>query len=103
MGRRSSRPTATSKAPPRHNSLANSRSWRTTSARALVTDWGSGERPRTWRPLTPLTPLRYSDRMTAAVTAEFIRRRLADLPEVMPDLRLLVLFGSAARGRARLR
>ena len=39
--------------------------------------------------------------MTSAVTAEFIRRRLADLPEVMPDLRLLVLFGSAARDRAR--
>jgi len=38
--------------------------------------------------------------MTSAVTAEFIRRRLADLPEVMPDLRLLVLFGSAARDGA---
>ena len=51
--------------------------------------------------MTPLTPLRYSDRMTAAVTAESIRQRLADLPEVMPDLRLLVLFGSAARDSAR--
>ena len=51
--------------------------------------------------MTPLTPLRYSDRMTAALTAEFIRQRLADLPEVMSDLRLLVLFGSAARGGAR--
>ena len=39
--------------------------------------------------------------MTAALTAEYIRQRLADLPEVMPDLRLLVLFGSAARDRAR--
>ena len=39
--------------------------------------------------------------MTTAVTAESIRQRLADLPEVMPDLRLLVLFGSAARDRAR--
>src|SRR5438445_28924 len=38
--------------------------------------------------------------MTAAATAELIRQRLADLPEVMPDLRLLVLFGSAARDRA---
>src|SRR2546427_12505058 len=39
--------------------------------------------------------------MTAAVTAEFIRQRLADLPEAIPDLRLLVLFGSAARDGAR--
>src|SRR2546428_3915330 len=39
--------------------------------------------------------------MTAAATAELIRQRLADLPEVMPDLRLLVLFGSAARDRTR--
>jgi len=39
--------------------------------------------------------------MTAALTAEFIRQCLADLPEVMSDLRLLVLFGSAARGGAR--
>src|SRR2546425_1041911 len=39
--------------------------------------------------------------MTAVVTAESIRQRLADLPEVMPDLRLLVLFGSAARDGAR--
>ena len=39
--------------------------------------------------------------MAAAVTAEFVRQRLADLGEVMPDLRLLVLFGSAARDRAR--
>jgi hypothetical protein len=31
--------------------------------------------------LTPLTPHRYRDRMTAAGTAEFIRRRLADLVE----------------------
>jgi predicted nucleotidyltransferase len=39
--------------------------------------------------------------MTAALTAEFIRQRLADLPEVLPDLRLVVLFGSAARDGAR--
>ena len=51
--------------------------------------------------MTPLTPLPYSGRMTSAVTAELIRRRLADLPGMMPDLRLLVLFGSAARDRAR--
>src|SRR5256884_6623879 len=38
--------------------------------------------------------------MTVAATAELIRQRLADLPEVMPDLRLLGLFGSAARDRA---
>jgi len=50
--------------------------------------------------LTLLTSLRYSDRVSAAVTAESIRQRLADLPEVMSDLRLLVLFGSAARDRA---
>jgi len=62
---------------------------------------GSGERLRTWRPLTLLTPLRYSDSMTATVTVEFIRQRLADLPGVMPDLRVLVLFGSAARDGAR--
>ena len=37
----------------------------------------------------------------AAVTVEFIRQHLADLSEVMPGLRLLVLFGSAALGRAR--
>ena len=51
--------------------------------------------------MTPLALVRYSDRMAAAVTADFIRQRLADLPEVMPDLRLLVLFGSFARDRAR--
>jgi uncharacterized protein len=39
--------------------------------------------------------------MTSAVTAELIQQRLADLSRVMPDLRLLVLFGSLARGRAR--
>src|SRR5919198_2180653 len=38
--------------------------------------------------------------MFAVPTAEFIRQRLADLPEAMPDLRLLVLFGSAAGDRA---
>jgi predicted nucleotidyltransferase len=51
--------------------------------------------------LTPLTPFPYSDPMTSAVTAERIRQRLADLPGVIPDLQLLVLFGSAARDRAR--
>ena len=39
---------------------------------------------------------------SAPVSAEFIRQRLADLPQAIPDLQLLVLFGSAARGRARL-
>jgi hypothetical protein len=39
--------------------------------------------------------------MISPVTAELIRERLADLPGVMPDLRLLVLFGSVACGRAR--
>jgi uncharacterized protein len=39
--------------------------------------------------------------MTSAATAELIQQRLADLSRVMPDLRLLVLFGSLARGRAR--
>jgi uncharacterized protein len=39
--------------------------------------------------------------MTSAVTTELIRQRLADLPGVIPDLRLVVLFGSVARDRAR--
>jgi predicted nucleotidyltransferase len=39
--------------------------------------------------------------MIATVTAELVRRRLADLPDVLPDLRLLVLFGSVARDRSR--
>jgi predicted nucleotidyltransferase len=39
--------------------------------------------------------------MTSAATAELIQQRLADLSRVMPDLRLLVLFGSLARGRTR--
>jgi len=39
--------------------------------------------------------------MKAVATSELVRNRLADLPEVMPDLQLLVLFGSAVRGRAR--
>jgi predicted nucleotidyltransferase len=36
-----------------------------------------------------------------ALTADSIRQRLADLPQAIPGLRLLVLFGSAARDRAR--
>ncbi len=35
------------------------------------------------------------------MTHEFVGQRLADLPEVVPDLQLLVLFGSAVGGRAR--
>ena len=39
--------------------------------------------------------------MKAGLTPELIRQRLADLPDAVPDLGLLVLFGSAAKGRAR--
>lgn len=39
--------------------------------------------------------------MKTVKTDASVRQRLADLPEVMPDLQLLVLFGSAAKGRAR--
>lgn len=41
--------------------------------------------------------------MKAVITEEFIAQRLADLPEVMPGLQLLVLFGSAVKGLARPR
>lgn len=41
--------------------------------------------------------------MKAVITEEFITQRLADLPEVMPGLQLLVLFGSAVKGLARPR
>jgi predicted nucleotidyltransferase len=37
--------------------------------------------------------------MGAALTPEFVAQRLADLPQAMPDLQLLVLFGSAVKGR----
>jgi predicted nucleotidyltransferase len=39
--------------------------------------------------------------MKTAITGESIRHRLGDLSGLMPDLQLLVLFGSAVRGRAR--
>ena len=38
--------------------------------------------------------------MTRAVSAEQVAQRLADLPADIPALELLVLFGSAAKGRA---
>src|SRR3989304_5685896 len=38
--------------------------------------------------------------MTRAVSAEQVTQRLADLPADLPALDLLVLFGSAAKGRA---
>ena len=38
--------------------------------------------------------------MTSGVVAESIRERLGDVSANMPDLRLLVLFGSAAKGRS---
>ncbi len=41
--------------------------------------------------------------MKSVVTPEFVAKRLADLPKAMPDLQLLVLFGSAVKGRARAR
>lgn len=39
--------------------------------------------------------------MKVALTPQFIAQRLADLPEAMPDLQLLVLFGSAVKGRTK--
>jgi predicted nucleotidyltransferase len=39
--------------------------------------------------------------MMTVRTAETVAERLADLSTVVPDLRLLVLFGSTAKGRAR--
>lgn len=41
--------------------------------------------------------------MNAVLTPELIGQRLADLPPAMPDLQLLILFGSVVRGRARSR
>ncbi len=41
--------------------------------------------------------------MKAALTQGFIAQRLADLPGALPELQLLVLFGSAVKGRARAR
>ena len=38
--------------------------------------------------------------MKPDITDTSLRQRLADLPGIMPDLQLLVLFGSALRGRA---
>jgi len=39
--------------------------------------------------------------MKATLTPEFVAQRLADLPGAMPDLQLLLLFGSAVKGRPR--
>ena len=41
--------------------------------------------------------------MAAALTPETIAERLSGLSTAIPELRLLVLFGSTARGRARAR
>jgi predicted nucleotidyltransferase len=41
--------------------------------------------------------------MTATLTPECVARRLADLPQAMPDLELLVLFGSLVKGRRTVR
>lgn len=41
--------------------------------------------------------------MAATLTPEAISGRLRDLPTAAPDLRLLVLFGSVVKGRARAR
>jgi predicted nucleotidyltransferase len=38
--------------------------------------------------------------MTAAVAVQVLRERLEDLSELVPDLELLILFGSAAKSRA---
>lgn len=37
--------------------------------------------------------------MTMRVDSEMTAQRLADLPQTLPDLQLLVLFGSAVKGR----
>ena len=37
--------------------------------------------------------------MKLALTPKLIGQRLADLPAAMPDLQLLILFGSAVKGR----
>ncbi len=37
--------------------------------------------------------------MQTVVTPERVAKRLADLPAAMPELQLLVLFGSAVKGR----
>lgn len=37
--------------------------------------------------------------MKGIVTPESVARRLPDLPRALPELQLLVLFGSAAKGR----
>ena len=37
--------------------------------------------------------------MNAALTPEFIAQRLIDLPQASADLQLLILFGSAVKGR----
>ncbi len=39
--------------------------------------------------------------MKAALPPECVGQRLADLPRAMPDLQLLVLFGSSIKGRPR--
>ncbi len=41
--------------------------------------------------------------MTTVLTPELVAQRLADLPAAVPELELLVLFGSAVKGRARSR
>ena len=41
--------------------------------------------------------------MKTVLSSEDVGRRLADLPVAVPDLELLVLFGSVVRGRARTR
>lgn len=38
--------------------------------------------------------------MTTVLTPELVAQRLADLPAAVPELELLVLFGSAVKGRA---
>jgi hypothetical protein len=37
--------------------------------------------------------------MKAPLTPDFVAQRLADLPPAMPELQLLILFGSAVKGR----
>ena len=51
--------------------------------------------------MTPVGPLPYSGGMIARV--EEMAARLRDLDETVSDLELVVLFGSAATGRARAR
>lgn len=50
--------------------------------------------------LDTLQGLGYSAGMKMPVSRQLMMQRLADLPKAVPDLQLVVLFGSVAKGRA---